>query len=119
MDFSFTAEQDELRRAVRDLASDRSTSAQVRAVIDGPTGYDAELWRMVTDLGLPAMAVAEQHGGTGGSFIDAAVVLEEAGRSLLPVRLLSSLVATAGCADADLSAAVVRGDIAALAVGDP
>ena len=51
--------EDEADVAVRDLASDRSTSAQVRAVIDGPTGYDAELWRMVTDLGLPAMAVAD------------------------------------------------------------
>ncbi|MDQ1706301.1 MAG: hypothetical protein QOF18_2667, partial [Frankiaceae bacterium] len=43
MDFSFTAEQQELRRTVRDLAADRSTSAGVRAAMAGPTGHDPGL----------------------------------------------------------------------------
>src|SRR5947208_15849892 len=80
MDFTFTSEQEELRRAVRDLAADRSSSAHVRAVISGPTGHDPELWRLVGELGLPAIAVPEEHGGTGGTFVDAVVVLEEAGQ---------------------------------------
>src|SRR4051812_47360722 len=121
MDFSFTAEQHELRRAVRDLARDRASSAQVRAVMDGPTGHDPELWKLVAgELGLAGLTVAEDRGGVGGSFVDAAVVLEEAGRSLLPVPLLASTVAATvldHCGD-DVAAGLASGErIGTLAVG--
>jgi alkylation response protein AidB-like acyl-CoA dehydrogenase len=120
MDFSFTAEQQELRRAVRDLAADRSTSAQIRAASDGPTGHDPALWKLAAgELGLPAIAVPEALGGTGGSFVDAAVVLEEAGHALLPVPLLPTIVAAAAVDDDEMLRAVADGAIATLAVGDP
>src|SRR5206468_263058 len=99
--------------------ADRSSSAQVRAAVSSPTGHDPQLWQLVTELGLPGIAVPEVHGGTGGTFVDAAVVLEEAGRSLLPVPLLPTVVAAAAARDADLGAAVARGAVATLAVGDP
>src|SRR3954470_24929281 len=94
MDFSFTAEHAELRRAVRDLARDRASSAQVRAVMDGATGHDPGLWKLLAgELGLAGLTVAEERGGVGGSFVDAAVVLEESGRALLPVPMLPTIVA--------------------------
>jgi alkylation response protein AidB-like acyl-CoA dehydrogenase len=119
MDVELTGEQRELQRMVRDLATDRSTSAHLRAVIDAAAGYDADLWRLVSrELGLTGIAVAEQHGGIGGSFVDVAVVLEEAGRSLLPVPLLPTVVAaTAAADDAELSRAVAAGAAATLGVG--
>ncbi len=121
MDVQLSAEQRELQRMVRDLAADRSSSAQRRAVIEAGADHDAGLWRLVSqELGLTAIGVAEQYDGTGGSFVDVAIVLEEAGRALLPVPLLSTVVAAA-CAPADeaLSRAVASGASAALAVGDP
>ena len=122
MDFSFTAEQEELRRAVRDLARDRASSAQVRAVLDGPTGHDPELWKLVAgELGLTGLTVAEERGGVGGSFVDAAVVLEEAGRALLPVPLLPTIVAATALdrAACDAVVDVASGSrVAAVAVGE-
>jgi alkylation response protein AidB-like acyl-CoA dehydrogenase len=94
MDFSFTAEQHDLRRAMRDVAADRCPPARLREVIATDDGYDAELWALLRDdLGLVGIAVSESHGGTGGSFVDAAVVLEESGRALFPVPLLTGIVA--------------------------
>jgi alkylation response protein AidB-like acyl-CoA dehydrogenase len=121
MDVELSAEQRELQRTVRDLAADRASSAQRRAVLDGGADHDAELWRLVgAELGLSAIAVSEDFGGTGGSFVDVAVVLEEAGRALLPVPLLPTVVAAAAApADDELAAAVVAGGAAAIAVGDP
>jgi alkylation response protein AidB-like acyl-CoA dehydrogenase len=102
MDFTFTAEQQELRRAMRDVASDRCSPARLRAVIERHDGYDEDLWGLVAgELGLVGIAVRESHGGTGGSFIDAAVVLEEAGSALFPVPLLTSTVAAAALDRAD------------------
>src|SRR3954470_3510814 len=122
MDFSFTAEQEELRRAVRDLAGDRASSAQVRVVMDGPTGHDPELWKLVAgELGLAGLTVAEDRGGVGGSFVDAAVVLEEARRALLPVPLLAStVVATVlDAVGSDAVAGLAGGErIGTLAVGE-
>jgi alkylation response protein AidB-like acyl-CoA dehydrogenase len=121
MDVQLSAEQRELQRTVRDLASDRASSAQRRAVIDAHADHDADLWALIaTELGLSAIAVAESFDGSGGSFVDAAVVLEEAGRALLPVPLLSTVVAAAAAPEDEvLGRAVAGGAAATVAVGDP
>jgi alkylation response protein AidB-like acyl-CoA dehydrogenase len=94
MDFALSSEQRELRAAVRDVAADRCSPARLREVIDGHDAYDADLWRLVaTELGLVGVAVSEDHGGVGGSFVEAAVILEQAGAALLPVPLLTGIVA--------------------------
>jgi alkylation response protein AidB-like acyl-CoA dehydrogenase len=103
MDFTFTDDQEQLRRAVRQLGAGQW-------VRDDP-----ELWRTVTEeLGLTGIGVAPERGGAGGDFIDAAVVVEEAGRTLLPAPVTSVLVAGAvldscGDAGADGAAAVAAG----------
>lgn len=120
MDVQLGAEQRELQRMVRDLCADHATSAQRRAVIDAGADHDAALWALVSqELGLPAIVVAEKYDGTGGSFVDVAIVLEEAGRALLPVPLLPT-VAAVGAAPEDeaLGRAVAGGAVATLAIGD-
>ena len=121
MDVELSAEQRELRRTVRDLAADRASSAQRRAVLEAGADHDADLWQLVaTELGLTGIAVSEELGGTGGSFVDVAVVLEEAGRWLLPVPLLPTVVAAAAApGDDELGTAVASGGAATIAVGDP
>src|SRR4051812_49041935 len=124
MDFTFSPEQQELRSAVCELAADRSSSAQIRAAMSSSTpGFDATLWRLVgAEMGLLGVGVDEQLGGAGGGFVDAAVVIEEAGRALMPVPLMSTLVATqvlsrAGAPAAEALAGVLSGEQpAALAV---
>jgi alkylation response protein AidB-like acyl-CoA dehydrogenase len=94
MDFAFTDEQEALRRALRDVAADRSPSARRREVIEHGAGHDDDLWALLTrDLAVAGVAVREEHGGTGGTFVDAAVVIEEAGAALLPVPVLTAVVA--------------------------
>jgi alkylation response protein AidB-like acyl-CoA dehydrogenase len=116
MDFSFTSDQRDLQKMVRDLSDDRASSAQVRAAIDTDDGYDAELWKLVSgELGLVGIAVPESLGGAGGSFVDAAIVLEESGRALWPVPLLANLVGVAALCSgddgaADLAEAVATGE---------
>ena len=124
MDFTFSPEQDELRHAVRELAADRSGSAQVRAAIQSPTpGFAPDLWRLVGgEMGLLGIGVDEKEGGAGGGFVDVAVVVEEAGRALMPVPLLSTYVAgqvlaAAGEVAGEHLAALLAGEApAALAV---
>src|SRR5258707_13602447 len=97
MDFSFTDEQQELRRAIRDLVADRAGAEAVRKAMQTPTGHDPELWSIVaSDLGLPGLAVADDRGGGGGSFVDVAVALGEAGPAPVPVPHLAGSVGATG-----------------------
>jgi alkylation response protein AidB-like acyl-CoA dehydrogenase len=101
MDFTFSQEQDQLRAVLRGLAEDVGTGRQLA-------------WsRIAGELGLGGLGVAEAAGGSGGSFVDAAVAIEEAGRALLPLPLLSSLVCAAALAGGDPAAAAVIAKVAA------
>ena len=49
MDTRLTAEQDEIRRSLRELLHVRCGSAEVRAAVDTPAGYDPLLWAELAD----------------------------------------------------------------------
>src|SRR3984893_16847501 len=83
MDFAFSEEQEMLRRSARDFLAKECGSKVVRKLMEGPDPYDPVLWRKMADLGWTALGIPEQYGGVG-SFLDLVVVLEEAGRALMP-----------------------------------
>jgi alkylation response protein AidB-like acyl-CoA dehydrogenase len=106
MDFTFSSEQNDLRAAMRDVVEDKCPPARLRDVIDNHEAYDEDLWKLVAvELGLVGVAVSEANGGTGGSFVDAGVVLEESGWALAPAPLLAGIVASAAIDRADADAA--------------
>jgi alkylation response protein AidB-like acyl-CoA dehydrogenase len=83
VDFAFSEEQEMLRRSAREFLAKECSSKVVRKLMEGPDAYDAALWKKLADLGWTALGIPEQYGGVG-SFLDLVVVLEEAGRALLP-----------------------------------
>jgi alkylation response protein AidB-like acyl-CoA dehydrogenase len=89
-------EQEELRAVVRDFLRATSPPEVVRAHVDSGSGYDATSWsRLAAELGVHGLAVPEAYGGSGYSFAELAVVLEEAGRALLCAPLFSTVVLAA------------------------
>jgi len=92
MDFDFSDDAKALREQARKFLDERSGPKVARTVMDG--GDATPLWREVVDLGWPAARVPEAHGGVGMSSEAACVLAEEAGRSLAPVPLIQSLMAT-------------------------
>ncbi|MGW7099978.1 acyl-CoA dehydrogenase family protein [Streptomyces sp. NPDC054838] len=93
MDAAFTAEQDEMRRTLREVLGKRCGPDEVKAAVRTAAGYDRELWQQLSrQLGLPGIALAEEYGGVGCTPADLALACEETGRVLLP----SPLLATAG-----------------------
>jgi len=83
MDFAFSEEQEMLRRSARDFLAKECSSKVVRKLMEGDDAYDPGLWKKVAGLGWTALGIPEQYGGVG-TFLDLIVVLEEAGRALLP-----------------------------------
>ncbi|MFD5597058.1 acyl-CoA dehydrogenase family protein [Streptomyces griseorubiginosus] len=96
MDARFTAEQDEIRGALRDLLRRRCGPRELRDALDTPAGHDPDLWAALAgQLGLPGLALPEEYGGVGCSATELALACEEAGRVLAPSPLLATAVLAA------------------------
>ncbi|MGP4009815.1 acyl-CoA dehydrogenase family protein [Streptomyces sp. 4N124] len=96
MDASFTTEQDEIRRTLRELLHKRCGPEELRAAVDQPAGHDPALWTALADqLGLPGLALPETYGGVGCSVTELALAAEETGRALAPSPLLATTVLSA------------------------
>ena len=97
MDFTFTPEQEELRRTVRQFLEKTSPEAEVRRVMATERGYDPGTWRrMAEELGLLGMAIPEAYGGAGAGFTELGLVAQEMGRALLCGPFLATAVLAAG-----------------------
>ena len=92
MDFGLTDDQRDIQRTARELLSERATPARVREHAEART-VDTELWRELSELGWPGIAVSEQYGGQGLGQIELSILCEELGRSLAPVPFLPSALA--------------------------
>ena len=77
----------------RELLDGRSTSAHVRATFEAESPWDAELWKSMVDQGWTGIAVAEEVGGVGLGWVEAAVLLEEVGGHVAPAPILQQIVA--------------------------
>jgi acyl-CoA dehydrogenase len=90
------AEHEDLRKVMRDLLKTHASHEQVRQSVESPEGYSTQLWSLLNDeMDVSSLAVPEDRGGLGFGLGVLAVVLEEAGRALLPEPLLMSSVLAA------------------------
>jgi alkylation response protein AidB-like acyl-CoA dehydrogenase len=100
MNFGFSEEQDLLRHEVRKFLAERCPLSEVRRIGEEESGFSAALWSEIVELGWPSLTISEQYGGAGLAWLDLVVLLEEAGRQLLPLPLLSTAVAARAIVEA-------------------
>lgn len=94
MDLDFSEEQDMLREAMAGLCADASDT--VRTLENDPRGFDDGFWGQLVAMGLTGLMIPEEHGGSAMGLLDAAIVYEELGRSLVPSPHFVSSVVSAG-----------------------
>lgn len=92
MDLGLSEIQQMLKNSAREFLSQECPLTLVREMEEDDRGFTDELWRQISGLGWPGIAFPEQYGGTGGSFLDLTVLLEEIGRSLTPCPFFSTVV---------------------------
>ncbi len=96
MNFAFDDEQEELRAVVRRFLDEKSPEAHVRRLMATPDGYDPLVWKqMAEQLGLHGLIIPEEFGGSGFTYVELIVVLEEMGRALLCAPFFSTVVLAA------------------------
>src|SRR5579863_10644398 len=92
MNFAFSDEQEELRAAVRRFLAEKSPESEVRRLMDTTEGYDPAVWSQMADqLGLQSLTIPEEFGGSGFTYVELTVVLEEMGAALLCAPFFSTV----------------------------
>jgi alkylation response protein AidB-like acyl-CoA dehydrogenase len=84
LDFGFSEEQEMLRQSARGLLEKECPSALVRRLMEDERGYDPGLWQKFAELGWLGLVIPEETGGSGLSYVDLVLVLEEMGSVMLP-----------------------------------
>lgn len=84
MELGFSDEQILLEDTIRQLCEDRFPLDALRAVERQSDGFSRAFWDSLCELGVPGIAIAEEHGGLGMGLLDTALVYEQLGRALAP-----------------------------------
>ena len=119
MNVALSEEQEALRQGVRRFLEERSPEGEVRRLMETVEGFDAGVWaQMAGQLGLVGLHVPEELGGSGSSFFELALVLEEMGRALLPSPFFATVVLAAGALLASGDDGAAKDLLPGLAAGD-
>ncbi|MDA3659223.1 acyl-CoA dehydrogenase family protein [Mycobacterium xenopi] len=106
-------ERELLRETVSALVAKHAPPAAVRQAMESERGYDEALWQLLCEqVGAAALLVPEEFGGAGGTLADAAVVIAELGKGLVPTPLLGTTLAELALLAADEPDAEALGRLA-------
>jgi alkylation response protein AidB-like acyl-CoA dehydrogenase len=78
LSFELTSEQEELKRLVRQFALDKV--APRAEEMNARHEFPVDLVRQMGDMGLFGLPFPEEYGGSGGTFLDLCLAIEEIGR---------------------------------------
>jgi alkylation response protein AidB-like acyl-CoA dehydrogenase len=92
-------EQRAFRDAVREFcARECGTRVQREAWLDaGEEDHSTSLYEKLSELGWLGVAIPEQYGGSGGTYVEQTILFEELHRGLVPVKALGATSTVAGC----------------------
>lgn len=92
MDFALSEEQEMLKNSARDFLTKECPKTLVRQMETDDKGYSPNMWKGMADLGWTGLVFPEAYGGSGMTFLDLSVLIEELGRALAPSPFLPTVV---------------------------
>ena len=92
MDLSLNETQQMLKNTAKDFFTNECPETHVREMETDQEGYNKQLWEKIVNQGWLGVPFPEKYGGFGLSFLEFCILLEEAGRVLLPEPLFESVL---------------------------
>jgi alkylation response protein AidB-like acyl-CoA dehydrogenase len=86
-----TAEQQELKDAVRRFCEEQITPGRLTAWEKEASGVDDACWQTVAELGWFGLGMPAAAGGSGLGLVEVACLLEECARGLIPRRVINAI----------------------------
>ena len=91
MEFGLSSAQMLLQESLGRCLERDAPLERIKTFVDGDEPRADDVWQSLSEMGIPGLLIAEEHGGIGLSLIDAALVAETLGAHIAP----SPFVATA------------------------
>jgi alkylation response protein AidB-like acyl-CoA dehydrogenase len=105
MQFGLSESQEFLKDSARKFFAGECPSGEMRRLMETDTAYDAALWSKLADQGYTGIIFPEAYGGVGLGKVELMLLMEEAGRALLPGPFFSTVVLAGSVLDAVASPA--------------
>ena len=100
MQFGLTESQEFLKNSAREFFAGECPGTEMRRLMETDTAYDGTLWSKFTDQGYTGIIFPEAYGGVGLGKVELMLLMEEAGRALLPGPFFSTVVLAGSVLDA-------------------
>jgi alkylation response protein AidB-like acyl-CoA dehydrogenase len=100
MQFGLSESQEFLKDSARKFFVGECPSAEMRRLMETDTAYDAVLWSKLVHQGYTGIIFPEALGGVGLGKVELMLLMEEAGRALLPGPFFSTVVLAGSVLDA-------------------
>jgi alkylation response protein AidB-like acyl-CoA dehydrogenase len=91
MNFEFSDDQKLLKEQARGFLQSKSSSKDVRRILDGKEPFHPELWKGVAEMGWLGASIPEEYGGLGLGYLELCVIAEELGRAVAPIPFSSTV----------------------------
>ena len=129
MDFKLTDEQQDFVAAIRDFADREAGTAEKReALTENHTlHHNQDLYEKIAELGWLGVTIPEEYGGSGGTYLDASLFMEETSRGMLPVGGYATTLIVAGATrrfgteeqKQKILGGIAKGSVEAIAMTEP
>ena len=126
---SLSTEQLDFQSAIRDFCARGCATREQREALLDPDEEDqsSSLYKQLAELGWLGVAIPEEYGGSGGTYVEQTILFEELWRGLAPVKALGPTTTVAGCykrfgsedQKRDALAAIASGEIMSISISEP
>ncbi|MEE2664115.1 MAG: acyl-CoA dehydrogenase family protein [Myxococcota bacterium] len=96
MNFDLSEEQQMVVDTVAKWVEVQSPVKRFRKLREADQGWEPDIWRAMGEYGWLGVCYPEERGGFGGNFVDAALILEQLGRGLVPEPFIPSVALAGG-----------------------
>src|SRR5271170_7975291 len=118
MEFGLTESQVLLKDNARKFFAGECPMEEVRRLMTTDAAYDAALWNKMVEQGHTGVIFPEEYGGVGLGKVELILLMEEAGRALLPGPLFSTVVLAGSVLDAVATAVQKKEYLSSICNGD-
>jgi len=118
MQFGLSESQEILKDNARKFFAGECPMNQVRKLAETGSAYDAGLWSKMAAQGFTGIIFPEEYGGMGMSVVDLILLMEEAGRALVPGPFFATVALAATVIDAVATDAQKKKYLAPICSGD-
>jgi len=118
MNFGLNESQEILKESARKFFAGECPISEVRRLTETETAFDANLWTKLAEQGYTGIIFPEEAGGIGLGVVELALLMEEAGRALLPGPFFSTVALAGGVLLAFAGNTLSKKCLAAIARGE-